>query len=297
MSTPTANAQPLILTVGADGKFAGLVVPELAKRGAKVRGLVHRAEHKDTVLKSGATEVAIGDLTDAASLKAALQGVGSVFYIAPAFIENEAEVGVNMVRAAQAAGVRRFVFSSVIHPVISALINHSAKAPVEAALIESDMEFVLLQPAMFFQNFAQSWPKAVQSGTYAEPWSAQTRFSHVDYRDVAEVAAIALCEDRLNFGTFELCAEGQHNRIEVAALMSEVLGKPIASGDVDPSKMTGAPAPDGQPSPIQKMVAWYEHHGLLGNALTLRAILGREPRTLRAYFQELASGASPRATR
>lgn len=35
------------------------------------------------------------------------------------------------------------------------------------------------------------------------------------------------------------------------------------------------------------MFAWYDHHGLLGNALTLRAILVRKPRTLRAYFQEL----------
>jgi len=32
----------------------------------------------------------------------------------------------------------------------------------------------------------------------------------------------------------------------------------------------------------------YDRHDLLGNALTLRAILGREPRTLRAYFEELA---------
>jgi hypothetical protein len=33
----------------------------------------------------------------------------------------------------------------------------------------------------------------------------------------------------------------------------------------------------------------YEHHGLLGNPLTLRTILGREPRTLRAYFEDLAA--------
>ena len=32
----------LILCVGAGGHFAGLVVPELAQRGAKVRGLFTR---------------------------------------------------------------------------------------------------------------------------------------------------------------------------------------------------------------------------------------------------------------
>lgn len=289
------NSQPLILTIGADGHFAGMVVPELAKRGAKVRGLVRHAEHKDAVLQHGASEVAVGDLTDAASLNAALEGVDAVFYIAPLFIPDESEVGVNMVRAAQAAGVRRFVFSSVIHPVISELVNHRAKVPVEEALVKSDMEFVVLQPTVFFQNIAESWPQVVQSGVYGEPWSAQTRFSRVDYREVAEVAAIALTEDHLNFGTYELCAQGQHNRHEVAALMSEVLGKPIAVGNVDPDKVSGAIGPDGQPSPILEMFAWYDHHGLLGNARTLRAILGREPRTLRAYFEELAAQAKATA--
>jgi len=32
----------------------------------------------------------------------------------------------------------------------------------------------------------------------------------------------------------------------------------------------------------------------LGNALTLRSILGREPRTLREYFSELAANAAER---
>jgi len=42
------------------------------------------------------------------------------------------------------------------------------------------------------------------------------------------------------------------------------------------------------------LFAHYDRHGLLGSALTLRAILGRAPRTLRAYFEELA-GKSERA--
>ena len=76
---------PTILAVGAAGPFAGLVVPELAKRGAKVRGLIRDAKQGEGVLKNGAAEVAVGDLTDRASLDAALKGVDAVFYIAPAF--------------------------------------------------------------------------------------------------------------------------------------------------------------------------------------------------------------------
>ena len=278
-----------ILAVGAAGKFAGLVVPELAKRGAKVRGLIQDSKQGNAVLRAGAAEVVVGDLTDRASMDAALKGVDAVFYIPPAFIPNEAQIGESMVAAAKQAGIRRFVFSAVIHPSLSVLSNHAAKAPVEEAVLASDMEFTFLQPAMFFQNYAGAWPRVVKSGVYAEPWSVETCFSRVDYRDVAEVAALALTEDRLLFGTFELCAEGNLNRKDVAALMSKVLGREIKAGNVSlPPAAPGTPA-QSPPGAMKTMFDWYDHHGLLGNPLTLRAILGREPRSLQSYFGELAA--------
>jgi uncharacterized protein YbjT (DUF2867 family) len=279
-----------VLAVGAAGKFAGLVVPALAKRGVKVRGLVKDAKERDEVLKHGASETAVGDLRDRASLDAALKGVDGVFYIAPAFLPNEAQVGIDMVDAARQSGVRRFVFSSVIHPILSALQNHGAKAPVEEALLTSDMEYTFLHPTLFFQNFTSSWPKIVQTGVLAEPWSVDSRFSRVDYRDVAETAAIALIEDRLLYGTFELCSEGWLDRKDVANIIGEVLGRPIKAERVDPKKAAASAGP-GAPA-LEKMFDWYDKRGLMGSALDLRAILGREPRTLRSFFKELnAEGA------
>lgn len=71
------------------------------------------------------------------------------------------------------------------------------------------------------------------------------------------------------------------NRHDLAALMGEVLGNPVTA-------LTVKLPPQGGPSPeLRRMVAWYDKHPLLGNATTLRAILGREPRTLRAYLEEL----------
>ena len=168
-----------ILAVGAAGKFAGLVVPALAERGVRVRGLVRDARQGDAVRKRGAGEIAIGDLRDGASLDAALKGVDAVFYIAPAFLPDEAEIGKGMVDSAKRAGVRRFVFSSVIHPILSALGNHAQKAPVEEALLTSGMEYTFLHPTVFFQNFTEAWPKIVETGVLAEPWSVDARFSRV----------------------------------------------------------------------------------------------------------------------
>jgi uncharacterized protein YbjT (DUF2867 family) len=285
------NTGSTVLAVGAAGKFSGLVIPALVQRGARIRGLVHNAEDARDVQKHGAAEVAIGDLSDRASLSVALKGVDSVFYIAPAFLRDEADVGKGMVDAAKQAGVRRFVFSSVIHPILSVLENHRAKGPVEEAILDSGMEYTFLHPTLFFQNYGGSWSTILKTGALAEPWSNETYFSRVDYRDVAEVAAIALTEDRLKFGTFELCAEGILNRRGVAALLGEVLGRPIEAVKLSPKATDTAddPAKAAQMVGLKRMFDWYDRHALLGNALTLRAILGREPRTLRAYFEELAA--------
>jgi uncharacterized protein YbjT (DUF2867 family) len=128
----------------------------------------------------------------------------------------------------------------------------------------------------------------VKTGVLAEPWSLETRHTRVDYRDVAEVAAIALTEDRLVYGAYELCSEGALDRRELAALMSEVLGRKIEAAVLPVAKAVEPFEPKRQEG-MARMFDWYDSHGLLGNALVLRAILGREPRTLRAFIEELAS--------
>lgn len=227
-----------ILAVGAAGKFSGHIVPALVARSATVRGFVHDAKALTPGRDEGAADAVVGDLRDQRSIAAALEGVESVVYVAPAFLANEARVGVNFVAAAVKAGVRRFVFSSVIHPVLSALSNHAAKAPVEEAILDSGLEYTLLHPALFFQNYARAWPGIARAwpgiartGVLAEPWSSETPFSHVDYRDVAETAAIALTEDRLLYGAFELCAEGWLNRHDEVQTVLDASGSPFDIGE------------------------------------------------------------------
>lgn len=285
------HSHSTILVVGAAGKFAGLVVPELAKRGAKIRGLITHENQRDVVRRNGASEIVVGDLTDRVSINAALKGIDSVFYIAPAFLPHEAEIGVAMVDAVKKADVRRIVFSSVIHPSLSQLSNHSAKAPVEEAIVSSGLEYSCLQPALFFQNFASAWPKVIEGGVIAEPWAIETRFSRVDYRDVAEVAAIALTEDRLLYGTFELCSQDILDRNDVAKLMGEVLGREIKAAKINlPLSGDTSQSADDPQAAMRHMMEWYDTHGLLGNSLPLHAILGREPRRLKTYFEELHHG-------
>jgi uncharacterized protein YbjT (DUF2867 family) len=285
------KSSPNVLVVGASGRFAGLVVPELVRRGAAVRAFVRDPSNESVARMNGAAEVAVGDLRDRPSLERALQGVDGVFHIGPAFVADEADLGIGVVEAARQSGVQKIVFSSVIHPTNIRLANHASKIPVEDAIFASGIDYTILHPAMFFQNIAGGWQSVIERGVFAEPFPIKTRVARVDYRDVAEVAAIAFTEDRLAFGTFELCA-AMPDRSAIAAVMSDVLGRPIAPGEA-PFDEWAAHLPLGpdQKELLAKVFEAYAASGSGGNSLVLRAILGREPRSLRQYIEDLASSA------
>ncbi|WP_457580679.1 NmrA family NAD(P)-binding protein [Ensifer canadensis] len=285
-----------ILVVGATGRFAGLVVPELARRGAIVRALVRDQSNIGLAQSLGAQEVAVGDLRDRQSLDTALQGVDGVFHIGPAFAPDEAAMGTAMVEASVRAGVSKFVFSSVIQPTNTRLKNHAAKIPVEDTLYSSNLEYTVLHPANFMQNIHAAWPGVVERGVFSEPFPRTARVARVDYRDVAEVAAIALTEDRLAYATLELCADGRHNREEIAGMMTSALGRPIEAGEIGFHEWAAPARARYTEHQLGLLAKVYEHYaavGLGGNSLSLRAALGREPRSLRAFIEGLATAAAP----
>jgi uncharacterized protein YbjT (DUF2867 family) len=279
-----------VLMVGATGTYAHRVLRALTERGVVVGALVRNEERAQVARDNGAHEVIIGDLTEPASLSPAVTGVDGVFHIGPGHAAREADMGVAMVKAAQAAGVRKFVFSGVIHPSISALTNHAAKLPVENALYTSDLDFTVLQPARFMQNFDLFWNDVIEHDRLSQPYTLSSKFCWVDYRDVAEVAAMAMTDFELSYGTFELSARGNFDSYEAAEILSEVLGRPITASQLPAEQFTSKMPEGAFRDGMTRMLAHYDRHGLPGgNALVLRAILGREPRSLKDYFREKAS--------
>jgi len=108
-----------ILVTGATGKVGSRLAKRLAARGDHVRALV-RDEARAAELRKADIELAVGDLLDADSLAPAVRGVDAVVHCAAFFRGATAEQAhaVNdrgtqlLAKAALAAGVKRFVFTS-----------------------------------------------------------------------------------------------------------------------------------------------------------------------------------------
>jgi uncharacterized protein YbjT (DUF2867 family) len=281
-----------VLCVGGAGRFAGMVVPELARRGAHVRAMVRDEAASRIAKANGAAETVFADLRQPDTLVKAATGMDGVFHIGPVFAVDEARMGLNMIDAARLVGVRKFVYSSVIQPTNTDLENHASKIPVENALFASGMAYTILHPANLFQNFGSAWKGIVATGIYAEPNPVDRRLARVDYRDVAEVAAIALTDDRLAYGTFELCSQGMLTRQEIGAMAARALGRPVEVREIgfgEWARTVRLPYDERAKAILAKIHGHIAAHGMSGNSLALHAVLGRPPRSMQQFIGELAT--------
>jgi len=113
----------MVLVVGATGLVGGEICKKLSVRGEKVRALVGgpSAKEKIETLRRCAAEICVGDFKDPDSIRAACRGVDAVISTASSTLSWQAGDSIesvdgagqmNLVKAAKAANVARFVFVS-----------------------------------------------------------------------------------------------------------------------------------------------------------------------------------------
>jgi uncharacterized protein YbjT (DUF2867 family) len=152
-----------VLLVGGTGELGRRIAARLAERGIPFRALV-RPRSDGSALEALGADVVAGDLTDGASLDAAMAGVMTVVTTANAmsrmmagatdlsFEGVDRDGNAELVRAAEAAGVERFVFLSMagLTPAMTARSPlAAAKVTTERRLRSSSMKTVIVRPAPF----------------------------------------------------------------------------------------------------------------------------------------------------
>lgn len=177
---------PTVLLTGASGFLGGHLLRELLAAGAEVKALSRRPESDALIKAAGGTPVR-ADVTDADSLRTAMQGVEAVFHTAAdtnTWAPNNAaqtrtNVGgaQNLLAAAKAAGVSAFMhtssvsaYSHLAHGVLredvaqrggDSWINYErTKFLAEKSVRDSGLPFVVFQPSHILgpgdrQNWSQ----------------------------------------------------------------------------------------------------------------------------------------------
>ena len=291
----------MFLITAANGNQGKLLMPKLARIGAPVRALV-RSELSGAALRNLGVDVVVGDMSEPGVLKRAMDGVSAVYHIGPVLHPREREIGFAAIDAARAAGVRHFVFSSVLHAIITDLVQHEIKRDVEEYLLSSDLEFTILQPSNYMLPLKLQ--PVFREGVFRLSWSLERLQSMVDLDDVTDVVVEVLTNGERHYGaTYELVGLGRYDAHQIADIISRVMGRTIPVeeisgdeylkafiGDADPARFTH------QARVLRAISARYSAHDFIGNPNVLTWLLGREPTSFaefvdRNYRQFLASAA------
>ncbi|MEU1594568.1 NAD(P)H-binding protein [Streptomyces sp. NPDC005708] len=166
-----------VLVTGGTGTLGRHVVPLLREAGREVR-MLSRHAHEPA---AGVTHVAV-DLRTGEGLDAAVAGAGTVLHLAGG-PKGDDEATRNLVRAAQAAGVRHLVYISVIGADRVPLAWLRSKLEAERAVAASGLPWTTLRAAQFHDLALLMAEKMAKLPVVPVPGGL--RLQPVDARDVA----------------------------------------------------------------------------------------------------------------
>jgi uncharacterized protein YbjT (DUF2867 family) len=285
-----------ILVIGATGRVGRHVVDQLVKRGATVRVLTRDPSKADFPTEVDVTQ---GDLLDIDALRAAFTGVDA-FFLLNAVTGDEFTQALVTLNIAREMGVDRLVYLSVIHADRFVNVPHFAvKFGAERMIEQMGFSATILRPSYFIDNEHMSKDVIVDHGVYPMPIGGKG-LAMIDARDIAEVAAIELIRraqapGMLPVETLNLVGPDTLTGSDVAAIWSDVLGRPIVYGGDDPTAFEQNLAsfmPKWTAYDMRLMAERFVSDGMIpeaGDVERVTRLLGRPLRSYRDFASALAA--------
>ena len=280
-----------ILVTGATGSIGSVLIENLTKAGASVRALV-RDKSKGSALKDTGVELAIGDLSRPETLDAAFAGVSKVYLITP-LNENQYELASNGLAAAKRSGKPHVVRSSGMIPEPfeeSRVGRHQVQ--IENDLKSSGLPYTILKPHLFMQTTMIAAQTVKSEGAIYMPLK-EGKIAMIDVRDVAEAAAQVLTSEGHEGKTYDLTGPVAISFHDVAAALSEALGKPVKYVDVPPRAakefLLGMGIPEWIVGANLEFFQKFSEGG--GNKVTgdFEKLTGHAPRSYEVFAKDFAS--------
>lgn len=227
-----------VLVTGATGFVGPKIVHALRAEDRDVRALV-RAPARGARLAGWGAELVTGDITDPASLRAAVEGCTHVVHLV-AVIKGSAgdfhrvmtEGTEHLVAAAKDAGVERFVLMSALGTSATSsdtVPYYSAKWAEEEAVKGSGLEYTVFRPSFVFGKDGGALPTFMKQVRYSPVvtviGAGLQRSQPIWVDDVAAYVARAIDATAASNRTFEIGGPDVVDWNELYLAIAKVLGK------------------------------------------------------------------------
>ena len=291
------------LVVGATGTLGGEICSRLAQAGKPVRGLVRASSSPERVdaLRKAGVELATGDLRDRASLDAACRGVHTVYSTATAIqsrqegntldrVDREGQA--NLVDAARAEGVRRFVFisfrgrSDIDYPL------QACKRATAERLKESGIPWTIIEASMFMEVWLGPHLGFDAKNAHARIFGkGDKKISWVSYQDVAALAIAAGESPAGENQVLEIGGPEALTPLEVIQIFEQRGGKKFELDYISEQALVDAKAK--ATNPVEETFAGLQLFYARGFEVDVKPTLARFPMRLtsvREYADQVLAG-------
>ncbi len=217
----------MIVVTGATGNVGRPLTRALAEAGRQVTAV---SRHPAAV-PDGVRHV-VADLAEPAGLAPALTGAKALFLLLSGDLHAAGARPVDIIRAAEAAGVRRVVLLSTQGVATRPFgATRIAMRALEDVLRESGLEWAVLRPGGFASN-ALWWAGSIRAQRVVAAPFGDVGVPIVDPADIAEVAAACLLDDRHTGGVYELTGPEVITPRGQTEALAAALGSPVRFHDL-----------------------------------------------------------------
>jgi len=235
-----------IAVTGATGQLGRLLIERLrTKRPPEEIVALARTPAKAADL---GVQVSEADYTQPETLAAALAGIDTLMLISSSEVGQRAPQHRNIIDAAKKTGVRRVVYTSLLHADVSTLSLAPEHVQTEAMLAASGLRTTVLRNGWYTENYTASAAAAVANGVLIGS-AGEGRIASATRADFADAAVAVLIGDGHGGKTYELAGDTAYTLAELAAEISRQSGKDIPYVNLPPAEYTAALTAAGVPTP------------------------------------------------
>ncbi len=232
MHTSTTPRGKTVLVTGATGNQGGATSRHLLADGWHVRALVRDdTTPAAAALAAAGADLVRGDLNDRASVEKAARGAYGLYSVQPAN-DNELGQGINVADAAEAAGVRHLVYSSVGGAESqNRFYRERGWGQIEKWQIEEHIRALgipatILRPAGFMEDLVNP-ARFFQNGSLNVPWHDHLLMQLIAVDDTGAFAALAFANPDAYLGRAIEITGDRLTAPQIAEALSTAAGRPI----------------------------------------------------------------------
>jgi uncharacterized protein YbjT (DUF2867 family) len=219
-----------ILVTAATSNVGSEVVRQLADENVKVRAAVRSLDRASNFPAN--VELVEFNLNDPDTVQKAFREVDRAFLMTP-LVPNLADLDATCTEAAKQAGVKHLVKLSIMGADTEPdMLLAQAHRRSEEFIERSGIAYTFLRPNSFFQNYLIYTRASIINDNAIYLPLGSGKLSLVDIRDIAAIATVALTQSGHENQKYLITGSQTLDNSEVAAILSEVLGRKINYIDI-----------------------------------------------------------------